>query len=580
MSHECAASRATVPAWSSSVSRAGSAPASPPSRRSSPSEGRWSSTPTRSPGSSSSRAPTVFAAMVERFGDGIVAADGTLDRQAVADIVFNDAEALKDLGAIVHPAVGVEIARRLEAEEGTDHVVILDVPLLVESGRDDLAALVVVDVDPEVAVERLVRAAGHAGGRRPGPHGQPGQPREERLAKADHVIDNSGTRRRPGAAGRRRCGRGSWRWAPTARCQRSAATAGAPTRAPRPTSPRGGRCSRSCGRWRRCGTSSATRSSGPAGRRPLLAVGVGLGALAPGRARPAGVLARRRASSRCGRRRRPREPLAARGLRRPRHPRWPRPRRRCGDAGTTPADLADRVFPVARLCLLGFYAFAAFAKLNTAFFDRSDELRGLLLPGVDRLARALRRCSSAERRGSQWAVIVGHGGRRAVDPGRCSSSGARGTSAWSSGWCSTRVLALDRTHQFFDFSSVLAALFVLFLPPSAGAWVAERVGSVRARLALRRRAAAAAGAPRAWWRVPAAAGLLVAARRRRRRRRRWTLGWWPWQLYAIAVPRRDAAVPRPATAGPDARRAAAAPRRVPARAAPRGRQRADARTSS
>ena len=57
----------------------------------------------------------VFAAMRARFGDGIVAADGTLDRQAVADIVFTDALALKDLGAIVHPAVGLEIAARLEA---------------------------------------------------------------------------------------------------------------------------------------------------------------------------------------------------------------------------------------------------------------------------------------------------------------------------------------------------------------------------------------------------------------------------------------------------------------------------------
>ena len=56
----------------------------------------------------------VFDAMVERFGPGIVAPDGTLDRQAVADIVFRDADALADLGALVHPAVGAEIARRLD----------------------------------------------------------------------------------------------------------------------------------------------------------------------------------------------------------------------------------------------------------------------------------------------------------------------------------------------------------------------------------------------------------------------------------------------------------------------------------
>ena len=55
----------------------------------------------------------VFAAIVERFGDGVVAADGTLDRQAIADIVFNDPDELKALNEIVHPAVGVEIAERL-----------------------------------------------------------------------------------------------------------------------------------------------------------------------------------------------------------------------------------------------------------------------------------------------------------------------------------------------------------------------------------------------------------------------------------------------------------------------------------
>lgn len=134
----------------------------------------------------------VFVAMVERFGPGIVAPDGTLDRQAVADVVFHDAAALADLGAIVHPAVAVEIARRLEQEGGTDHVVVLDVPLLVESGRDDLAALVVVDVDAEVAVARLVEQRGM---REDDARARMARQatREERRARADVVIDNHGT---------------------------------------------------------------------------------------------------------------------------------------------------------------------------------------------------------------------------------------------------------------------------------------------------------------------------------------------------------------------------------------------------
>ncbi|MGQ0832772.1 MAG: dephospho-CoA kinase [Microthrixaceae bacterium] len=135
----------------------------------------------------------VFDAMVARFGTVIVAADGSLDRQAVADIVFSDAEALADLGRIVHPAVGAEIARRLEEEAATDHVVVLDVPLLVESGRDDLAALVVVDVDPELAVERLVRQRGMREDDARARISRQAS-REERRAKADIIIDNSGTR--------------------------------------------------------------------------------------------------------------------------------------------------------------------------------------------------------------------------------------------------------------------------------------------------------------------------------------------------------------------------------------------------
>ncbi len=119
----------------------------------------------------------VFLAMVERFGPGIVAADGTLDRQAVADIVFNDPDALKALNDIVHPAVGAETTRRLLEQADTDNLVVLDIPLLVESaGKRPVAGVIVVDVDPEVAVQRLVGSPRDAGGRRPGPDVPPGDP--------------------------------------------------------------------------------------------------------------------------------------------------------------------------------------------------------------------------------------------------------------------------------------------------------------------------------------------------------------------------------------------------------------------
>jgi dephospho-CoA kinase len=135
----------------------------------------------------------VLAAMVEHFGPGIVGPDGRLRRQAVADLVFNDPEALKALNAIVHPAVGAEIAGRLGREAGGDHVVVLDVPLLVESGRDDMAALLVVDADPEVAVGRLVAQRGFDEGDARARIARQAS-REERVARADYVIHNDGTR--------------------------------------------------------------------------------------------------------------------------------------------------------------------------------------------------------------------------------------------------------------------------------------------------------------------------------------------------------------------------------------------------
>ena len=134
----------------------------------------------------------VFAAMVERWGDGIVANDGTLNRQAVADRVFGDAEELTALNAIVHPVVADEMTRRRKALAGTDATVILDIPLLVESGHEGLAGIIVVDIDPELAVERLMD---HRGFTETDARGRIARQasRTDRLARADVVVDNSGS---------------------------------------------------------------------------------------------------------------------------------------------------------------------------------------------------------------------------------------------------------------------------------------------------------------------------------------------------------------------------------------------------
>ena len=134
----------------------------------------------------------VFSAMVERWGDGIVAEDGTLDRQAVADRVFGDADELAALNAIVHPVVVDEMTRRREALAGTDATVVLDIPLLIESGHDGLAGIIVVDVDPELAVERLMTHRGFTEADARERIARQAS-RTDRLARADMVVDNSGS---------------------------------------------------------------------------------------------------------------------------------------------------------------------------------------------------------------------------------------------------------------------------------------------------------------------------------------------------------------------------------------------------
>ncbi len=134
----------------------------------------------------------MFVAMVDRFGDRIVAEDGSLDRQTVADIVFTDAESRTALESIVHPEVGRVMAERLAEAEAAGGVVLLDIPLLAEgNGHDDLAGIIVVDTDPDVAVERLVGSRGFsADDARARMANQ--ATREDRLALADFVVDNNG----------------------------------------------------------------------------------------------------------------------------------------------------------------------------------------------------------------------------------------------------------------------------------------------------------------------------------------------------------------------------------------------------
>jgi dephospho-CoA kinase len=131
-----------------------------------------------------------LAALAERFGADIIAADGRLDRAALAARAFVDEASKKDLEAITHPAIAARFLQRI-ADAPEDAIVVHDVPLLVEAKRgNDYAAVIVVAAPLEV---RLTRLEGR------------GVPRddarqrialqasdEERRRVATYVIDNGG----------------------------------------------------------------------------------------------------------------------------------------------------------------------------------------------------------------------------------------------------------------------------------------------------------------------------------------------------------------------------------------------------
>ncbi|MCD2467482.1 MULTISPECIES: dephospho-CoA kinase [unclassified Streptomyces] len=132
-----------------------------------------------------------LAAVVEAFGEGVLTAEGTLDRPKLGSIVFADADRLAALNAIVHPLVGARSAE-LESRARTGDVVVHDVPLLTENGLAPLYDLVVVvDASPETQLDRLVRLRGMAESEARARMSAQAT-RAQRLDVADLVIDNDG----------------------------------------------------------------------------------------------------------------------------------------------------------------------------------------------------------------------------------------------------------------------------------------------------------------------------------------------------------------------------------------------------
>ena len=139
-----------------------------------------------------------LAAIVERFGAGVLTQDGTLDRPALGAIIFSDDQARLDLNAITHPAVG-RLGKRLiaEATEANPRAIIVyDVPLLLEASRQEdyyrFDYIVVVEAAAQTRVQRLVTLRGMPEDealRRISSQSTDA----ERRAIADLVIDSNGT---------------------------------------------------------------------------------------------------------------------------------------------------------------------------------------------------------------------------------------------------------------------------------------------------------------------------------------------------------------------------------------------------
>jgi dephospho-CoA kinase len=133
-----------------------------------------------------------LAQVVGVFGTGILAADGTLDRHRLGEIVFYDAELRAKLNAVVHPLVG---ERMRELEQGADPgaIVVEAVPLIAENHMAEFFDLVVVvDVPPRIQEDRLVRERGMTR-EQVAARVAAQASREDRLAIADIVLDNSGS---------------------------------------------------------------------------------------------------------------------------------------------------------------------------------------------------------------------------------------------------------------------------------------------------------------------------------------------------------------------------------------------------
>jgi dephospho-CoA kinase len=141
------------------------------------------------------------AELVRRFGDGVLRPDGSLDRAALASVVFADDDARADLNAITHPRIGARMVQLVaDAVEAEAPVVVLDIPLLAPAtvSAYGLEAVIVVDTPEDTAVARLVEQRGFteadARARVASQMGREERRRLVELVPRGWVVDNGGDR--------------------------------------------------------------------------------------------------------------------------------------------------------------------------------------------------------------------------------------------------------------------------------------------------------------------------------------------------------------------------------------------------
>jgi dephospho-CoA kinase len=134
------------------------------------------------------------AAIAARFGDEILAPDGSVDRAKLGPIVFADPSARRELEAVVHPAVYRAVAAGVRAFEliGTDPFVVVDIPLLYETGAEkDFDRVVVTTCAPQTQLARLRERGMSEEAARQRVAAQ--WPTEQKASRADFVVNTDGT---------------------------------------------------------------------------------------------------------------------------------------------------------------------------------------------------------------------------------------------------------------------------------------------------------------------------------------------------------------------------------------------------